>query len=147
MTAPVTVTALLPCPFCGGEARLWPVIMPFDADCDSITVQCSECDVIGADVLVDQDVHGPWDLPDLEAEAIAAWNTRTQSAAASDAQIAELREALDSIDVWLSDTLSGRVQPDPATYKQWLIDAIVEARGRARKALTHAKSSSDGEGV
>lgn len=67
---------LLPCPFCGGEARLWPVIMPFDADCDVITVQCCGCDVIGAEVLVDQDVHGPTDLPDLEAEAVAAWNTR-----------------------------------------------------------------------
>jgi len=68
---------LLPCPFCGGEARLWPVVMPFDADCDAITVQCSQCDAIGADVLVAQDVHGQSDLPDLEAEARAIWNTRT----------------------------------------------------------------------
>jgi len=63
--------------------------MPFDADCDSITVQCADCDAIGADVLVDQDVHGQSDLAALEAEAIAAWNTR-----ASDAEITRLTEAL-----------------------------------------------------
>jgi hypothetical protein len=67
---------LLPCPFCGGEGHLWPVIMPFDADCDTITVQCSQCDAIGANVLVDQGVHDQSDLPGLEAEAITAWNTR-----------------------------------------------------------------------
>jgi len=80
---------LKPCAHCGGEARLWPVIMPFDADCDSITVQCTECNAIGADVLVDQDVHSHSDLADLEAEAIAAWNTR-----ASDAEMTRLTEAL-----------------------------------------------------
>lgn len=67
---------LKPCPFCGGEASLWSVIMPFGADCDTITVQCSACDAIGANVLVDQDHHDQSDLPSLEAEAIAAWNSR-----------------------------------------------------------------------
>jgi hypothetical protein len=55
--------------------------MPFDADCDAITVQCPECDAVGANVLVDQDVHDQSDLPSLEAEAIAAWNRRAGPAA------------------------------------------------------------------
>lgn len=83
---------LLPCPFCGGQARLWPVIMPFDADCDVITVQCGECDVTGAEVLVDQDVHTQSDLPHLEAEAVAQWNRRYNDTA----MIGMLREALDT---------------------------------------------------
>jgi hypothetical protein len=45
-------------------------------------------------------------------------------------------EALSSIDIYLSDTLSGRVNPEPATYKQWLIDGIIEARNRSRAAIT-----------
>jgi hypothetical protein len=45
-------------------------------------------------------------------------------------------EALSSIDIYLSDTLSGRVNPEPATYKQWLIDGIIEARKRSRAAIT-----------
>jgi len=58
--------------------------MPFDADCDEITIQCVECDVIGAKVLVDQDQHGQPDLPGLEAEAIEAWNTRAIPRATGD---------------------------------------------------------------
>jgi hypothetical protein len=50
----------------------------------------------------------------------------------------DLLDALSSIDVYLSDTLSGRVNPDPATYKQWLIDGIIEARNRARAAIFKA---------
>jgi hypothetical protein len=38
----------------------------------------------------------------------------------------------------LSDTLSGRVKPDQATYKQWLIDGIIEARNRARAVIAKA---------
>jgi hypothetical protein len=45
-------------------------------------------------------------------------------------------EALSSIDIYLSDTLTGRVNPEPATYKQWLIDGIMEARNRSRAAIT-----------
>ena len=53
----------------------------------------------------------------------------------------DLLEALSSIDIYLSDTLSGRVNPDPATYKQWLIDGITEARNRARAAIAKATGS------
>lgn len=52
----------------------------------------------------------------------------------------ELLEALSSIDVYLSDTISGRVNPDPATYKQWLIDGVIEARNRAKTAITKAEA-------
>jgi len=50
----------------------------------------------------------------------------------------DLLEALLSIEIYLSDTLSGRVNPDPATYKQWLIDGIIEVRHRARVAIAKA---------
>jgi hypothetical protein len=54
---------------------------------------------------------------------------------------AELAEALRGVDVWLTDTLSGRVKPNPETYKQWLVDGIVEARNRARAALAKYEAS------
>jgi hypothetical protein len=50
-------------------------------------------------------------------------------------------EALSSIDIYLSDTLSGRVNPEPATYKQWLIDGIIEARNRSRAPITAIKQA------
>jgi len=46
-----------------------------------------------------------------------------------------LLEALSSIDVYLSDTLSGRVKPEPETHKEWLVEGIIEARNRARAAI------------
>jgi hypothetical protein len=54
------------------------------------------------------------------------------------AVVQQALEALSSIDVYLSDTLSGRVNPDPTTYKQWLIDGIIEVRNRARAAIAKA---------
>lgn len=53
-------------------------------------------------------------------------------------RIAELENVLESIDIYLSDTLSGRSEPDPSTYKQWLIDSVREARNRARAILRKA---------
>jgi hypothetical protein len=50
-------------------------------------------------------------------------------------------EALSSIDIYLSDTLTGRVKPEPATYKQWLVDGIKEARNRSRDAITAIKQA------
>ena len=54
-------------------------------------------------------------------------------------RIAELENALQSIDIYLSDTLSGRAEPDPSTYKQWLIDGVIEGRNRARAILKKGK--------
>jgi Lar family restriction alleviation protein len=71
---------VLPCPFCGGEAFLRSPTLPMMADCDDVQVSCCDCDTNGPAILFDQDVHGETDLPDLEAEAIAAWNTRATQA-------------------------------------------------------------------
>lgn len=120
MNAPVE-SKLLPCPFCGGEAHLWPVIMPFDADCDTITVQCSQCDAIGANVLVDQGVHAQSDLPELEAEAITAWNTRDQ--------VAELVEAVQ----WAFDTL---IELNPSNYDH---DNVCEVNAAAVEVMLGLK--------
>ena len=63
---------LKPCPFCGGEATIEPKNW---AGRDYIGVFCNEC-------LIFQDGRSATD-----AEAITAWNTRTNS---QDALIAEL---------------------------------------------------------
>lgn len=67
---------LAPCPFCGGEGRLFSVNLPMMADCDDIYVRCSDCDAIGPSVMFDQDYHTAEDVAELEAEAIAEWNKR-----------------------------------------------------------------------
>ena len=51
------------------------------------------------------------------------------------AKLRVAREALDSIEVYGSDTLSGRVKPDPSTYREWLIGGVREMHNRARQAL------------
>ncbi len=56
-------------------------------------------------------------------------------------------EALSRIDVYLSDTLSGRVKPEPETYKQWLVEGIIEARNRARAAIAKAKQRRSNQGM
>lgn len=68
---------LKPCPFCGGEAWLHGPTLPMIADCDDVQVSCVDCDANGPAILFDRNVHGNTDLPDLEDEAIEAWNTRT----------------------------------------------------------------------
>lgn len=76
LSAAATDGELLPCPFCGGKAFLRAPKLPMMADCDDVQVSCEDCDVNGPSILFDQDVHGETDLPELEAEAITAWNTR-----------------------------------------------------------------------
>lgn len=72
---------LKPCPFCGGEPRFHAPDFATIADYADALVSCSDCDVNGPSVLVDMSVMTSDDLPDIEAEAIAAWNTRTPSSA------------------------------------------------------------------
>lgn len=64
MTAP----DLLPCPFCGGEARKWQ------------DPSHSAAWFIGCDD-GDRDCFGSINWAETEAEAIAAWNTRATPAA------------------------------------------------------------------
>lgn len=72
-----------------------------------------------------------------KTEAAEHWNMRGPATrlAEVEAERDGMRAALESIDVYGSDTLSGRVKPDPTTYKAWLIEGIVEMRNRARAAL------------
>ena len=55
---------------------MYSVSMPMQADCADIHVACIECDAIGPSVLFDQTSHSDSDIPDLEAEAVAAWSRR-----------------------------------------------------------------------
>lgn len=75
---------LLPCPFCGGAARVWMPEYPLNVDCGDATVSCSECDADGPAIGLDMDVDTLADWPGLEAEAIAAWNRRTPPAMSAD---------------------------------------------------------------
>lgn len=56
------MSELLPCPFCGGEAK------PYDYGVKHI-IECDDCKEYG---------HGAYVVARTEAEAIAAWNTRHQ---------------------------------------------------------------------
>lgn len=82
MTAP----DLLPCPFCGGEARKWQ-------DPGHSAAWFIGCD--GGDI--DRDCFGSIHWAETEAEAITAWNTRAApslSAALALPEVAALVEAL-----------------------------------------------------
>lgn len=68
--------ALLACPFCGGEGRLYSVSFPMIADVSDVGVSCSDCDTVGPSMMYEYGVHSADDLPGIEASAIAAWNER-----------------------------------------------------------------------
>jgi hypothetical protein len=69
--------------------------------------------------------HGPTDYKHNAAAELRRLHEANQA----------MLEALSSIDVYLSDTLSGRVKPEPETHKEWLVEGIIEARNRARAAI------------
>lgn len=73
-------TALLPCPFCGGEAAV-------ESPTCGYRVQCVEDGCYTA---------GPWPDDCTEAEAITAWNTRTPDPAPS--LLEALENAIDEIE-------------------------------------------------
>lgn len=68
---------LMPCPFCGSDAKPWPMVL----EGDSWIVFCHECKAIG-----------PKDSPTRDA-AIAAWNRRHAAAPTSEPTIDAIREA------------------------------------------------------
>ena len=122
MTAPVTVTPPLPCPFCGGEATLNERLRD--------GYRFVECESCAFGLCAER----------TEAEAIAAWNTRTQSAAASDAQVAELREALEKAQGVLRWAEPKMARLDDS-------DRLDRAAHDISTILARAKATSDGEGV
>ncbi len=88
--------ALLPCPFCGGDAQDWFPVHPISADCDDAFIRCTNCDAEGPTVLcdmADDDANLHW--PAARAQAITAWNTR--AAAMGWRDIAEVREVLKEV--------------------------------------------------
>lgn len=74
---------LLPCPFCGGSAKYYYHTPAGMSNCHHV-----ECDDCGNGTC----------LHETEAEAIAAWNTRTAATEPLEAQIAVLCEALQEIE-------------------------------------------------
>lgn len=71
------IEEMLPCPFCGGVGRVAMPEYPIRADVADAFVQCSDCDIYGPSVMIDNDIHDHSDWPEIEAEAVAAWNRRT----------------------------------------------------------------------
>lgn len=58
------MTDLLPCPFCGGEARVWKYSHPSRGEYWHAVCEEPYCCIVGCE--------------DTEAEAIAAWNERAE---------------------------------------------------------------------
>jgi Lar family restriction alleviation protein len=122
---------LLPCPFCGGEAKYeaggeWQYY-------DAWSVECREC---GASLSgnADMRVSGA----SAKAEAITSWNTRhTATAEALEA----MREAqhmasdlLQHID-WLTNGLPAMLENGGLTDEEGLIGAAVDAANSGRVTL------------
>lgn len=102
---PADAMKLLPCPFCGGEQITTAPDHEFgDVTWDAI---CKAC---GASV-----------RRDLEAEAIAAWNTRTTSPAAQDWR---KHTALLQVKVFVDEMIEGQYNCSPHQY-------FMAAQGRA----------------
>lgn len=136
------VAELLPCPFCGGEARLRSIKLPMAYDCDDVCVYCSECDVDGPHILFDQSAQSADDLPELEAQAIAAWNSRLSAEARSAGRggVGEdaLREALEEIVAPIA-AMQKRAADEDRRIDGMMANALARdpeyLRGIARKAL------------
>lgn len=75
----------------------------------------------------------------LQSPSLALQRAAADEIARQDALIVELLWEVSSIEVYLGDTLSGRTDPDPTTYKQWLVDGVAEAHRRANSAAAKAK--------
>ena len=113
--------ALLPCPFCGGEAASHTR----EPSYEGADAGCQHCDL--------------WMMGDNEAEAIAAWNRRAGQSH-TDGLVAAL-EAIIAVADGPSNIPPGTYSPSEfmriSTMK--LGAAIIKALPQARAALTAAK--------
>jgi hypothetical protein len=75
-----------------------------------------------------------------QPEAYAIMDLACEELVRSRSEIAKLREALDAISIYGSDTLSGRT--DGPADKDWYRDGVREMRNRALSALpTHPQTT------
>lgn len=110
---------LKPCPFCGGDAVLWRA-----GSGRAAWIACmGECSVL---------VSREYENDDA---AIAAWNRRAPDP--RDEVIRGLCEALEGIEIYGRDTLSGRT--DGPDDRKWHREGVFEMVNRAATALAAAR--------
>ena len=110
------LTALVPCPFCGGEAD---TMTPEADDMRAATVMCMGCYCTGKEC-------------ETEAQAIAAWNRRASQAAPapSDGTCAECGCAPVNADSLCATCVDERRAPAPSdALREAMATLLVQANG------------------
>jgi Lar family restriction alleviation protein len=108
MTNNPLVEALLPCPFCGGEA-----ILDFSHEAgrwDVWEIECHNC-------CIAKDSGMGFAGPEAKQAAIAAWNTRTALTSSAPAT-GEREQIVAWLEDWIAQTLGQGISP------QYLIEVL-----------------------